>query len=123
MPADVAENPAGVTLERFQRLAHSLELPCMGVSADLDSQPGCFSCIGLPQVETAFPGQGDQLCPRPLVEPRIRGMGDVLFHDRRIDGNAGEAGVVHRARRSTRLDGLGQQPFRPFLADPVPPPA
>ena len=38
MPTQVAQNPASIALELFQRLAHALELPGMGVAAHLQRE-------------------------------------------------------------------------------------
>jgi len=123
MASDIPEHPACVSLQRSQCLAHALELTGVGIASDLNRQPGRLAGVGLPQLQAALPGQGDQFRPRLLVEPCVRRMGDVLFHDGRVDGDAREAIVIHRAGRPAGLDRLREQPLRTFFTDSVAPAA
>lgn len=73
------------------------------------------------QIDLGFLRQANQKSARPLVKPRIRGMGDGFFHHGRVDRDPLQALVRDRARSPTCLDGLGQQPLYPFPADALAP--
>ena len=73
------------------------------------------------QIDLGFLRQANQKSARPLVKPRIRGMGDGFFHHGRVDRDPLQALVRHRTSGAARLDGLGQQPFDTFLADALAP--
>ena len=85
VPAQIAAHPADIAPELAQRLAHALELAGMGVTTDLDRQSRGKTGIALAQIDPGPLRQTNQQGAGPLVEPGIRRMGDVLFHDRRID--------------------------------------
>ena len=53
------------------------------------------------------------------MQPGVGRVGDVLLHRRGIDGNPLEAVALHPARAFAGFERPGQQPFAPFLADPV----
>ena len=116
LPGQVAEHAPCVALEPAQGLAHALELPGMGVAADLGHQPGRKTRVALPQLDAGLPREVHPLRPRPLVEPAVRRMGDGLLHDGRVDGELLQAVLRHPARGEAGLDGLGQQPLDAFLA-------
>ncbi len=82
---DVAQHAPGIALEPAQRLAHPLELPGMGIAANLNEQPGAEAVVVLAQTDARVTRQRDELAPCSLVEPGIRRMHDVLFHHRGID--------------------------------------
>ena len=121
MAAQVAHDPARVAFEPFQCLTHALKLLGMGIAANLQRKPRGKAGVGLPQIHPSFLCQDRQLTARPLVKPGVRRIGDVLFHDSRVDGHAFGAVLIDDARLLPGLDRLGKQPFAPLLADPPPP--
>ena len=74
--------------------------------------------VVLPQINAAFHGQGDQLAAGLLIETGVCRVRNILFHHGRVDADTGQAVIVDGTGFAPRLDGLGQQPFHPFLADP-----
>ena len=93
----------------------------MGIATNLQRKPRGKSGVGLPQIHPSFLCQFRQLTARPLVKPGVRRIGDVLFHDSRVDGHALGAVLIDDAGLLPGLDRLGQQPFDTLLADPPPP--
>ena len=93
----------------------------MGVAANLQRQPRREAGTGLAQLHPGLLRQGDQLIPRPLVEPGVRRMGNVLFHQGRVDRHPLHAVPVDGTGPVPGPDRLGQQPFDPLLADPPTP--
>src|SRR6056297_3314642 len=90
----------------------------MGVAADLTAEPGAQAAVALAQVDASLTRQPDQLAPRSLVKPRIRGVRDVLFHHRGVDGDLLQVVVLHRSGALSGPDRLGQQPLHTLLANP-----
>jgi hypothetical protein len=119
--AQVAHDPAGVALQRAQRLAHPLELAGVGVAADLGRQTRRQARVALAQLHPSLRGECHKLLPRLLVEPGVGGVSDVLFHDRGVDRHPLQALVRDRSRGAAGLDGLGQQPLHALLADALAP--
>ena len=95
--AQVAHDPAGIALQRLQSLAHAPELLGMGIAADLQCQSRSEAGIGLAQLHPGLLRQSCQLLPRPLVKPGIRGIGNSLLHDGRVDRHALHAALVDGA--------------------------
>ena len=88
----ITHHTTRVTLELSQCLAHAAERLCMGMAADLQGQSRGQAGIGLPQVHPDLLRQGGQLRPRPLIEPGIGGMGEILLPDASAgDASAGDA--------------------------------
>lgn len=76
----------------------------MGVTTDLDRQPWRETGITLAQI---YPGplrQADQQVPGLLVKAGVRRMGDILFHNRRI--NRHPLQTVARGGRDSCNDGV-----------------
>ena len=118
LPLDVAQHPTSVALETAQRLTHPFELAGMGGAPNLTGQTRGQAAIALPQAEPGLSGQPDQFAPCRLKQPGVRGMGNVLFHHRGIDGDPLEVAVLHCTRPLPGFNRLGQQPLDTFLADP-----
>jgi hypothetical protein len=121
LPLDVAHDPAGIALQPPEALAHALELAGVGVTADLAGQPRRQPGIALAQREPGLAGELDQAQARLLVEPRVGGVGDGLFHDGRVHDHRFGAALPDHAGLSPGLDRLGQQPLDALLADPPAP--
>lgn len=121
LPPDVPHHAAGITLERSQCLAHAPELFRMRVATDLRRQTRCETRVALPQLDPGVSGQIHQLRPCAFVEPGVRRVRNVLFHDSRIDGDLIQACVLEDPRLPPGLDGLRQQPFGTLFSDPLPP--
>jgi hypothetical protein len=121
LAAEVAQDPAGVAFQLFQCFAHAAELFGMRVTAHLRRQWWRKPVVVLPQIDPALHGQGDQLAAGFLVELCIGRMGNVLFHDGGVDSDARQAVTAYGTRFAPCLNGLGQQPLDPFLADPLSP--
>lgn len=90
----------------------------MGVATHLQREPRGEPGVGLPQLHPGLLRQRHQLLPRPLVEPGVRGIGNVLFHHGRVDGHAPGAVLTDRPTLLPGPDRLGQQPLDPLFADP-----
>ena len=91
--AEITHHTTRATLELSQCLAHAAERLGMGIAADLQGQSRGQAGVGLPQVHPDLLCDGDQLRPRPLIEPGIGGMGDILLHDASAgDPSAGKWG-------------------------------
>ena len=113
MTAQVTHHPAGVTRQPLQWLAHPADRFGLSVATDLQSRSRGEAGTGLAQFYPRFLCQDCQVCRRPLVKPGVSRVGDGLFHHRRIDGNALDAGVVDHPRFASGLDGPGQPPRPP----------
>ena len=112
LPAQVAQHAPGVAFQRPECLAHALELPGMGVAADLRGEPGRQARIALPQFDAGLPREIHQLGPGPLNEPAVRRVSDGLFHDGRVHHDLVEAPLRHRARFAASFDGRGRAATR-----------
>ena len=93
----------------------------MGVATGLQRQARCQTVVVLPQRDPAFVCQGDKLTTGLLIQACIGRVGDVLFHHRRVHGDARQAAVIDGTGCAPSLDGLGEQPLGPFLSDPFAP--
>jgi hypothetical protein len=120
---DVTQDPARVAPQRAQRLAHAAELPGVGEAPGPGGQARGLAVVVLPQPDPDLLRQRHQGATGRLVEPAVGRVRDRLLHHRRVHDHPGEAALGERARRAARLDGLGQQPLRPFLADAIAPAA
>ena len=87
MPFDVSQHATRVALEPTQCLAHPFELAGMGVTSDLTGQPAGEPVGILAKADPGLAGQPDQLATGGLVQPGIGWMGDILLHNRGIDGD------------------------------------
>ena len=86
----------------------------MGVAADLQRQARSKSGIDLAQINPRLLRQSRQLRPRPFIKASVRGIGEVLFHHRRVNRHAPHAVLVDHPRFAPGRDGLGQQPLNVF---------
>ncbi len=120
MPTQVAQDPTRITLQIFQRLAHALELLCMGVATRLHRETRGDTGIGFPQLHPSLLRQRHQLVTRTLVKLGIRRVGDGPFHDDGIDSHAPDAVCVDGPGLLASPDRLGQQPFDTLFPDPAP---
>ncbi len=118
----LAHHPSGVTFQHLQCLANPAELLGMSIAAHLQCQPGSKPRIGLAQRDPGLLRKGSQLRPRPLVKSGVRGIGDSLLHHGRVDRHPHETALVYGAGFASGLNGLGQEPFHPFLTNPLAPP-
>ena len=95
----------------------------MGVAPHLAGQARRQAVVGLPQGDPGLAGQRHQRVARPLVETAVGRMRDGLLHHCRVHRDLRQAALRHGTRGAARLDGFGQQPLRPLLADPAAPAA
>ena len=93
--AQIAHDTARIALQPFQCFAHALELLGMGIAANLQRQPRAKAGVGLTQLLPGLLRQRHQLIARPLVKAGICRMGNVLFHDSRVDGDALGAAFIN----------------------------
>jgi transposase InsO family protein len=93
----------------------------MDVAARLHGKAPRQSIVVLPERDPGFARQHDELQTGSVIQARISWVGDVLFHNHGVDGDARQTTLVDCARGAHRHVGFDQQPLGPFLADTLAP--
>lgn len=119
---DVPHHADSIALQPPQHLAHPLELPRMGIAPDLTRQTRREPRVTLAKRQVRSFSERHQTPTGLLVKPRIRGMGDCLFHHRGVHDHRLDAAFRDHPGPAARLDRLGQQPLDALLANPFTPP-